>query len=55
MGLTAVNPKVWAVLLAVFLLAFAFRRCRVWWVRRRASLAATIAASVRARNGRSRP
>jgi hypothetical protein len=54
-GLSAVNPKVWLVILAVFVLAFAFRRLRVWWSRRRRHLAALVAASLRARSGRNRP
>lgn len=55
MGLSAVNTKVWLAIIAVFVLAFLIRRARVAWVRRRARLATSIAASIRARNGRSRP
>lgn len=55
MGLSTVNPKVWAVILAVFVLAFLFRRLRVWWVRRRRRWAEQLAATIRSRQGAKRP
>jgi hypothetical protein len=54
-GLSAVNTEVWLALLAVFLVVLGFRYLRARYVRGRESLAAAIAASIRARNGRSRP
>ncbi len=55
MGLSAVNPKIWLVILAVFVLAFAWRRLRVRWSRQRTGLAALVAQMLRARSGRNRP
>jgi uncharacterized membrane protein len=51
-GLSAVNPKVWALILAVFVLAFVFRRLRVRWVQRRRRLAERLAAALRQRSAR---
>ena len=55
MGLSAVNPKVWALIVAVFVLALLFARARAWWARRRRRLAERLAARLRARSGRTHP